>query len=107
MRTLYEIIESAKDGNKPTHEECYWAMLAYSALLSFSASDIRKLTVENPSPLVKSFLKEEHHKRLKGALGNNPKDYVGWNNDPANPEYQKMRQIGSKLVNKIIEKDTK
>lgn len=43
MRKLVEIIESAKDGQMPTHEECYYAMLALSALHYFDHHALSEL----------------------------------------------------------------
>jgi hypothetical protein len=51
MRTLYEIIEDAKAGNMPTHEECYWAMLCFNALLNMDHTRLREtLLSEEPAP---------------------------------------------------------
>jgi hypothetical protein len=103
MRTLFEIIESAKDGNMPTHEECYWAMLGLSALHYFDHSNLRTLCFkETINPIIKKLKAEESFKRFQLALNKSPKDWVGWNNDPANPEYQKMRAVGTKLLNKVL-----
>lgn len=51
MRTLYEIINDAKDGNMPTHEECYWAMLCYDGLHNGDHRRLREeLLSEKRSP---------------------------------------------------------
>lgn len=39
MRTLFEIVEGARDGQKPTHDECYFAMLALGYLLGMDHRD--------------------------------------------------------------------
>jgi hypothetical protein len=36
------------------------------------------------------------------ALNKSPKEYLGWNNDPENPEYQKFHAMGSRLVDKAL-----
>jgi hypothetical protein len=36
------------------------------------------------------------------ALNKSPKEYLGWNNDPENPDYQKFHAMGSKLVDKAL-----
>lgn len=96
MRTLFEIVESAKDGTKPTYDECYWAMLALSALSHFDKQDLRELAHGKPSKLLTpQFRSEESFKRWKAALNRDPKSYVGWENDPSNPEYQKRRRLHS------------
>lgn len=109
MRTLYEIIESAKDGEKPSHDECYWAMLALSALHHFDNQDISKLAeyygklgFEKNAPFGAKFRASESFNRFKKALNKSPQEWVGWNNDPSNPEYQKMRQVANRLLSKVI-----
>jgi len=47
---------------------------------------------------------KESFRRAKQALNKNPKEWVGWNNDPKNPDYQKDREIAIKLLEKIINK---
>ena len=104
MRTLLEIIESAKDGEMPTHEECYWAMLALDALLYFDHHDMQNLT-QRPQNILNNpqFYVEEQFKRHKTAFSKSPKDWVGPNNDPANPAYQSFRNVGKKLIDKFVE----
>ena len=105
MRTLFEIIEGAKDGAMPTHEECYWAMLALSALKHFDGMDLMAIyeaAEEGKSSLMlraKSGYTESWN-RFKRALDKSPQEWVGPNNDPANPEYQKMRALAFKVAEK-------
>jgi hypothetical protein len=102
MRTLFEIVDGAKDGNMPTHEECYWAMLALSALHYFDHSNLRTLCFkETTNPIINKLKAEESFKRFQAALNKSPKEWVGWNNDPANLEYQRMRKIGANILNKV------
>lgn len=108
MRTLLEIIESAKDGQMPTHEECYWAMLALSGLHYFDHSAlinfIKLNGVARNTKLVMEFQANESLHRFQMALGKSPKDFVGPKDDPANPAYQRFRAWGKRLIDKI-EKD--
>ena len=104
MRTLGEIIESALSGEMPTHEECYWAMLAIRALGFFDRQALKHLAdvpekLRNPTHDV-----ERSFTRWKMALGKNPKEYIGWDNDPSNPEYQRFRGISVKLAEKVLER---
>lgn len=108
MRTLSEIIDAAKDGSETTHEECLYALLAYSALHYFDNHAISRMA-EKPDS--KFFTIEREHeesfRRFKAALGKSPKDYVGWNNDPKNPEHVKFVKMGRKLVDKIFAESEK
>ncbi len=104
MRTLSEIIESAKDGNMPSHEECYWAMLCYSWLLNADHRQLREaLLAEKPAPeFIRKLKAENSFNMYKSALNKTPKEFMGPSNDPSNSEYQKFRKIGTKILDKII-----
>lgn len=102
MRTLLEIIDSAKDGQMPSHEECYYAMLALSALHYFDHHALSELDKDHRQAWWINLQINESFGRFKNALDKSPKDWIGWNEDPANPEYQKRRNIGKKLVNKVL-----
>jgi len=103
MRTLLEIIDSAKSGQMPTHEECYYAMLALSALHYFDHRALLGLVDEKHSQKWWIELQsDESFKRFKVALDKSPKDWIGWEEDPANPEYQQRRNIGIKLFDKAL-----
>ena len=103
MKTLGEIIESAKDGIKPDHEECYWAMLALEALSVFDSRSLQRLASGEPTKFMTAdWHFKESWNRWKRALAKSPKEWVGPNNDPANPGYQKMRSIGKKIFDKVI-----
>jgi hypothetical protein len=94
MRTLYEIIESAKSGEMPTHDECYWSVLALDALGTFDRMSFHRL-VEGKIPAMVEY--EESFNRIKRALNVSPKDWVGPNNDPSNVDYQKRRRVSMKI----------
>lgn len=99
MRTLFEIIESAKDGSKPTHDECYWAMLALDALHNFDARDVMEM--KSDSELRRDLRASESFNRNKRTLNIPPDKWIGWNNDPANPEYQRMRKMAFGILAKV------
>jgi hypothetical protein len=109
MKTLFEIIESAKDGNMPTQEECYYAMLCLDAI---GGIDHRQLQQElfaekqAPEPIRKMKAKNSFD-MWHNALNKSPKDYLGWNNDPANPEYQKIRKLALNIFDKIAKQAEK
>ncbi len=100
MRTLLEIIESAKDGNRPDYDECYYAVLVLSYLHGFDWQDLLVVGGGVGVSMLKSRAAESF-KRSKKAMSVSPKEYLGWGYDPANPEYQKQRAL---LANKIFKK---
>lgn len=104
MRTLIEIIEEAKDGIMPTHEECYYAMLAYSSMLYFDHKALQdELLSEKETPkFIKEMKAQNSFDMLKGALNKSPKEWLGDSHDPMKPEYQKFRKAAGKLLDKVM-----
>ena len=106
MRTLYEIIESAKDGDMPTHEECYWAMLCYEFMFNMDHKNLRdELSGEKPTVgFIKNLRLGNSHKMYYTALNKSPKEYLGESGDPNSLEYQRFRKLGNKILDKVIGK---
>lgn len=101
-RTLFEIIDGAKAGEKPTHDECYYAMLALDALHSFTSRELRAHG-RRPEKLRQMFV-EEDFQRTKRALGVNPRTWLG-DRVPENPDYQRDRRLAIKLYEKVTEEN--
>jgi hypothetical protein len=93
MRTLGAIIEAAKSGEMPSHEECYWAMLALDSLGTFDRMALMRL-LKSSEVLTPEFQFSESARRLKLALEQDPQSWVGPESDPASEHYQNMRKIG-------------
>jgi hypothetical protein len=102
LRTLFEIIEAAKVGEPTTHDECLYALLAYSALSHFDSSALRKLAFEPSKFRTPDGEAEESHRRWKMALEKSPKDYLGPNNDPANPECRDRVKLARRLFDRVM-----
>ncbi len=96
MRTLFEIIEDVNEGKKPDYEEIRYALLAYQSMFVMDHSCLHEELLREKSSTELTF------SMFKNALERSPKELVGWNNDPDNPEYQKFRKLGHRLFNKII-----
>jgi hypothetical protein len=104
MRTLFDIVEGAKDGDKPSHDECYYAMLALDALLHFDHMElmnIHKAAEEGKPSLVlrASMAYSESFRRSKLAHAKPPQEWLG-GQVPENPEYQRFRKIAFKVAEK-------
>ena len=108
--TLYEIIQSIKLNKPVDTEDMKYAILMLDALWFFEKQSIRdladakrgdRLAILNGDPLHKE---KESFRRTKTALDKNPKEWLGWNNDPENPDYQKRIEIGNKILEKIMNK---
>jgi len=104
MRTLIEIIEGAKDGNKPPHDECYFAMLALEALSTFTTRDLRNVAFETREAKVlgAKMLAEEDHKRWQRALNAEPDKWLGPNHTPGTPEQKQGRRVANAIMARVM-----
>lgn len=108
--TLSEIIDSIRDGKRPDYEDLRYAICAMDALLTFADMSLKTLwDVELGNKNGRFFTAEKEYEnqfyRLKRALAKPPKEYVGWNNDPDNPEFLKRRNISKQIFNRIMDKN--
>ncbi|MGH7180295.1 MAG: hypothetical protein ACREJC_23150 [Tepidisphaeraceae bacterium] len=101
MRTLSDIIEAAKIGEPTTHEECLYALLAYSGLAYFDSSALRHLAFEPSKFRTPEHQAEESFQRWKMALAKSPKDWLGPSNDPANEECRERVRLARRLFDKV------
>jgi hypothetical protein len=90
MKRLKDIIDEVKSGGIPSVDELRYAVCALDALSTFDASDLRKNRGW-----------EESFNRWKRTLAVDPKQWVGWENDPDNPEYQKRRAAAMAFLDKV------
>lgn len=108
MRTLSEIIEATRNGDRPEYDELRYAVCALDALSTFDRLALSKLALaereSKPRHFVYSaeFQYSERFRRMKRALSVDPKTYVGWNNDPDNPEFRERRKKASDLVQRAM-----
>jgi len=103
MRTLYEIVEDVKDNKRPDYEEIRYALLVYNFLFNMEHRNLREeLLSEKRSPeFIRKMKADNSFNMAKTALNKSPKEYIG-SDDPENPEYQKFRKIGNKLLDKVL-----
>ncbi len=104
MRTLGEILDAAKEGAPTTHDECLYALLAYSSLAYFDSSARRQLAFEPSTIRTPERQAEESHRRWKTALEKSPRDWLGRSNDPANEECRARVRLARRLWDKVAAK---
>ena len=104
MRTLYEIVEDVKDNKKPDYEEIRYALLVYNFMFNMDHRLLREelLEEERPAKLIREMKAQNSFDMAKNALNKSPKEYLGWNYDPENPEYQKCREMSNKIFNNFL-----
>lgn len=107
MKNLSDVIQHVMDGGKPEYDELRYSLLAMSSLSVFNRQAFMKLAEAEKlgkKPFMTSSANwqfEEHYRREQAALSKSPKECVGWNNDPENPEFLKRRKISQKIMSKI------
>lgn len=101
MRTLFEIVEAAKVGEPTTHEECLYALLAYSSLASFDGLALRELAFDPSTFRTPQQQVEESHRRWRTALQKSPRAWLGPSNDPANEECRRRVRLARAIFDKF------
>jgi hypothetical protein len=110
MRSLGEIIETTLTGGKPEYDELRYALCAMQALSTFDMNALAKLAIaekENKKPFLSNssqFQYSESFNRKKWTLKRSPKEYLGLENDPDNPEYQESRKWSQLLLTNVTAK---
>lgn len=102
MRTLTEIIESVKDGEKPEYEELRYALL----VRDMAASDLylfllMEVFAKLPLTGMQKFRVENKLKNVANANDKDPKVYIG-SLDPDYPGRQLERSIHKKIGEKFL-----
>ena len=105
MRTLGEIIEAARSGERPNYDALRLAVCATDLLMTFDRQAIWKLAEgeqKGKKPiLVWSSLwqRDENFTRVKRAMAIAPKAYLGPNYDPDSPAAQERRRMSIAIMN--------
>ena len=111
MRTLFEILEAARHGQKPTHDECYYVMLMQSALHALDRQAIRSLLNERLKidPKLRAMVELVNNNifdRNKKALDSDPQEWLG-DNVPGNPGYDRFLRMSEQVVDQLLKKGDK
>ena len=105
MRDLADIIEACKLNEKPSVDELRYAVIALASLMNMAVGTLTKI-YENEilfdSPLSNKIRVENVRMAYGIALNKSPKEWLGRDNDPENPEYQRFHAMGVKLLEKAL-----
>jgi len=124
MRTTNEIIIDAKDGKIPSHEECFWAMLALSGRLHFTYGDLKAIaeayeaTKANIDKAESDKAQKQLQLRLhmhatsaskiwkeRASFGNmDPQVWLGDMGNPFDPKTAKFHDAAKKILENAINK---
>lgn len=108
MKTLGEIIEAARSGERPEYEDLRLAVCAMDMLMTFDRQAIWKLA-EAESEGKKPFMvwsglwqRDENFNRVKRAMAKDPRSYLGPTYDPDSPEVQNRRRKSIALMDRAL-----
>lgn len=108
MKTLGEIIEAARSGQRPDYDDLRLAVCALDILMTFDRKAIWKLA-EAEAQGKKPFLlyssvwqRDENFERVKRAMAKPPKTYLGPTYDPDSPEVQERRRKSIAMMDKAL-----
>ncbi|MNX62799.1 hypothetical protein D3C86_937760 [compost metagenome] len=108
--SLSQIVEAVRSGQRPSYEDLRYAICALVALSVFDSQALQRLA-EAEKEGKRAFMTSsadwqwrEHFDRRKRALDQPPKAYVGWGNDPDNPEFLERRAQAVRLVEKLFQR---
>lgn len=102
MRTLFEIVEAVKDGERPEYDELRYALLATDFLLTnidqFVLMDLYSKGKLDDRDKKRYEIKYEQRRK---ALNTDPKIYVG-SFDPDLPGSQESREVSRRIFDKFM-----
>ncbi len=104
MRTLGEIIEAARSGERPDYDELRLAVCAMDLLMTFDRQAIWKLAEgeqKGKKPILfwsSLWQRDENFTRVKSAMAKDPKSYLGPNYDPDSPAVQERRRMSIAIM---------
>lgn len=103
MRNLSSIIEAARKNEVATNDELRYALVALASLFHFDHRALREeLTKEKRTPEAFRTIKaEDSFNRYKKALDKSPKEWLGWENDPKNQDYQERIKQAERIFEKF------
>ncbi|CAD5377405.1 hypothetical protein OF001_U20332 [Pseudomonas sp. OF001] len=100
MRTLAEIVEDVQGGGTPDEEELRYAVSVLGSLVHAGGSALLRVAELNPTDPVQEF--SDHVARIGAAWRSQPKQWLGWDSDPANPEYQERRRAATEHARRTL-----
>jgi hypothetical protein len=107
MRSTLEIVIAVKESAPATEHELRLALLATVAIEHFVRKDLERLidaVVEcKPSARMRALEARGLLERMFEARKKAPDEWLGPENTPGNPEYERMLAFGKKLLEKVFE----
>ena len=86
---------------KASVDELRYAVIALASLDNLAMGVLMDSYRDDTRPLGKTRI-EDIYKAHNTALNKSPKEWLGRDNDPENPEYQRFHAMGVKLLKKAL-----
>jgi len=105
--TLSQIIDMAKAGEQVPNLDLIYAVCALESLNTFGFRALGCAAEREWKQSLPNSLGSAQHqhavqfRRIKAALEQAPILWLGWENDPFNPDYQKRRKASLRLFEKV------
>lgn len=105
---LGEIINAVRDGERPDYEDLRYAICAMEALSIFDRNAFMKLAEaeqEGRKPFISTsavWQWQQRFRRGQVAMSKPPKEWVGWNNDPDNPDFLARRKTAQQIMSPFM-----
>lgn len=107
MRTVSEILEAAKSGGeRPSHDECFWAMQALEQAWIMTANDYRNQVFTPKTEAIAKMVCENDFQRSKRMLAADPQGWLGPSRDYSNAENRKRRETMVRVFEKLTQIST-
>lgn len=110
MRKINEILSDATQGNIPSHEECYYTLLALRSKLHFYHRDLMAIAEAYEKGKVKGFAvslrandRETVMKDRIDFSNLTPLEFLGESGNPFTEENKMWRDMGDKIYKKAME----
>ncbi|MGL4349507.1 MAG: hypothetical protein ACRCT2_02810 [Plesiomonas shigelloides] len=110
-KTLGEIIEAARSGERPDYDDLRYAICAMDHLMVFDRMALDRMAEaerEGKKPFMTRsavWQQKERFGRVARALDKTPLEFLGDSWNPDNPEVQEQRKMTLRLVDKIMTKN--
>lgn len=109
-KKLGEIIEAARSGERPDYDDLRLAVCALDCLMTFDMMALSRLAeaeTKGQKPMLTrsaSWQFDERCRRMSQAMEKAPREFLGENYDPDNPEVQDARRRAAALVEGLMRK---
>jgi len=112
MRTVNQIILDAKDGKIPSHEECFYTMLAINSKLHFYHRDLMAIAesfekgkVTGISVALRASSQEKLMEDRMRFSKSDPLKWLGKTGDPFSEKHKMWQDLGNKILENALKRN--